>query len=39
MKPKINSTSFGSITINKKTFKNDILIRMSGQIEKRRKKL
>jgi len=39
MKPMINSTSFGSITVNEKTFKNDILIRMSGQIEKRRKKL
>jgi hypothetical protein len=39
MKPKINSTSFGSITVKEKTFENDILIRMSGQIEKRRKKL
>lgn len=39
MKPKINSTSFGSITVNEKTFENDILIRMSGQIEKRKKKL
>ena len=39
MKPKINSTIFGSITVKKKTFENDILIRLSGQIEKRRKKL
>jgi hypothetical protein len=39
MKPKINSTSFGSITVKGKTFENDILIRMSGQIEKRKKKL
>lgn len=39
MKPKINSTSFGSITVSEKTFENDILIRMSGQIEKRKKKL
>ena len=39
MKPKINSTSFGSITVKEKTYENDILIRMSGQIEKRRKKL
>ena len=39
MKPKINSTSFGSITVKEKTFENDILIRMSGQIEKRKKKL
>ena len=39
MKPKINSTSFGSITVNEKTFENDILIRMNGKIKKRRKKL
>lgn len=39
MKPKINSTNFGSITVKGKTFENDILIRMNGQIEKRKKKL
>ena len=39
MKPKINSTSFGSITVKEKTFEYDIVIRMDGQIEKRRKKL
>jgi len=39
MKPKINSTSFGSITVKRKTFENDILIRLDGQVEKRRKKL
>lgn len=39
MKPKINSTSFGSITVKSKIFEYDILIRMSGQVEKRRKKL
>jgi hypothetical protein len=39
MKPKINSTNFGSITVKKKTFENDILIRLDGQVEKRRKKL
>jgi hypothetical protein len=39
MKPKINSTSFGLITVKGKIFENDILIRMSGQIEKRKKKL
>jgi hypothetical protein len=39
MKPKVNSTSFGSIKVKKKTFENDILIRLSGQIDKRRKKL
>lgn len=39
MKPKVNSTSFGSIIVKKKTFENDILIHLSGQIDKRRKKL
>jgi hypothetical protein len=39
MKPKINSTSFGLITVKEKNYENDILIRMNGQIEKRRKKL
>lgn len=39
MKPKINSTSFGSITVRGKTFNHDILIRLDGQVEKRRKKL
>lgn len=39
MKPKINSTSFGSITIGGKTFNHDILIRLNRQVEKRRKKL
>ncbi len=39
MKPKINSTSFGSITVKGKNFEYDILIRLDGQVEKRRKKL
>jgi len=39
MKPKINSTSFGSITVKRKMFENDILIRLDGQVKKRRKKL
>lgn len=39
MKPKINSTSFGSITVKGKDFEYDILIRLDGQVEKRRKKL
>jgi hypothetical protein len=39
MKPKINSTIFGSITVKSKTFEHDIIIRMDGQVEKRRKKL
>lgn len=39
MKPKINSTGFGSVTVKGKTFKHDILIRLDGKVEKRRKKL
>ena len=39
MKPKINSTSFGLIEVKRKIFEHDILIRMDGQVEKRRKKL
>jgi hypothetical protein len=39
MKPKINSTSFGSITVKRKIFENDILIRLGGKVEKRRKNL
>jgi hypothetical protein len=39
MKPKIDSTSFGSITTDGKTFDYDILIRLNGQVEKREKAL
>jgi hypothetical protein len=39
MKPKINSTSFGSITVKSKTYEHDIIIRKNGQTEKRRKEL
>ena len=39
MKPKLNSTSFGSITVKRKIFENDILIRLDGQVKKRKKKL
>ncbi|MGB9927198.1 MAG: MTH938/NDUFAF3 family protein [Methanosarcina sp.] len=39
MKPKINSTTFGSITLGHRTFEYDILIRMNGHVEKRKKKL
>src|SRR5512133_1615963 len=39
MKPKISSTSFGSITVRGKNLEYDILIRLDGQVEKRRKKL
>lgn len=39
MKPTIDSTRFGSITIEGKTFENDVVIRLDGEIEKRKKKL
>ena len=39
MKPTIDSTKFGSITIDGKTFENDVIIRLDGEIEKRKKKL
>jgi len=39
MKTKIEDTSFGSITINGETFDHDVLIRLSGKVKKRKKKL
>jgi hypothetical protein len=39
MKPKIDKTKFGSITISGKKYENDILIRLNGKAEKRNKKL
>jgi hypothetical protein len=39
MKPKINSTTFGSITIDREEYPNDVLIRLDGTIYKRKKKL
>jgi hypothetical protein len=39
MKPEIDETSFGSITIEGQTFEHDVLIRLNGGIEKRKKKL
>jgi len=39
MKPKIDKTKFGSIVIEGKTFRRDVLIRLGGEVEKRRKKL
>ncbi len=39
MKPKIDNTSFGYITIDGKTYEHDILIRLNGEVEKRKKKL
>ena len=39
MKPKINSTRFGSITIEGEKYENDVLIRLGGKVKKRKKKL
>jgi hypothetical protein len=36
---KINATEFGSITIDNESYPYDILIRLSGEIRKRKKKL
>lgn len=35
----IEDTKFGSITIDGKTYEHDVIIRLSGEVEKRRKKL
>lgn len=39
MKPRIDSTEFGSITIHGDRIEHDVLIRLSGDVEKRKKKL
>jgi hypothetical protein len=39
MKPKIEKTKFGSITIGGETYEHDVIIRLSGKVEKRKKKL
>ena len=36
MKPKIDKTKFGSITIAGTTFDHDVLIRLYGQVKKRK---
>jgi hypothetical protein len=35
----IDGTEFGSITIDGKTYDHDVVIRLSGKVKKRRKKL
>lgn len=35
----IDKTKFGSITIDGKTYEHDVILRLSGQIKKRKKKL
>lgn len=39
MLPTINSTSFGSITIEGVKYSHDVLIRLDGEVSKRKKKL
>ena len=39
MKPKIDKTKFGSITIAGERYENDVIIRLNGEVEKRKKKL
>ena len=39
MKPSIDQTTFGSMTIEGSVFEHDVLIRLSGQVKKRKKKL
>jgi hypothetical protein len=36
---RIDSTQFGSITIDGETYSHDVVVRLSGKVEKRRKKL
>ena len=35
----IEDTKFGSITIDGKTYEHDVILRLSGKVEKRQKKL
>ena len=39
MEPRIDETQFGSVTIDGKVFEHDVLIRLGGKVEKRKKKL
>jgi hypothetical protein len=39
MRPRIDSAKFGSITIDGSNIEHDVLIRLSGEIKKRKKKL
>src|SRR5919198_2339229 len=39
MKPKIDRTQFGSVTIDGKAFEHDVLIRLGGKVAKRKKQL
>ena len=39
MKPKIDKTKFGSITIAGDNYEHDVIIRLNGKVKKRKKKL
>ncbi len=39
MKPRIDQTTFGSITVDGTVFEHDVIIRLTGQVKKRKKKL
>jgi hypothetical protein len=39
VKPTINQTEFGSITIEGHTFRHDVVIELDGRVRKRKKKL
>ena len=39
MQPRIDRTQLGSVTIDGKVFEHDVLIRLGGQVEKRKKRL
>ena len=39
MKPYIDKTKFGSITISGEVYEHDVVIRLSGKVKKRKKKL
>jgi hypothetical protein len=39
MKPSIDGTEFGSITISGELYEHDVVIRLSGNVKKRKKKL
>ena len=39
MQPRIDRTQFGSVTINETVFDHDVLIRLGGEVAKRKKKL
>jgi hypothetical protein len=39
MEPRIDQTQFGSITIDGEVFTHDVIIRLGGRVEKRKKKL